>query len=102
DKKDIFLSGPLVTDINIRRNITTRKVTDMDRAICIGKGGGNENSVVFFHSLKWPYRMGTAQHAKIPIQFHCPVFYPYADQEDKSLMLHDAGILFPWQFRFIR
>ena len=51
DKENIFFAGSFKTHINISWNITTRQMTDMNRAICIGKGSSNKDAVVFFHSL---------------------------------------------------
>jgi hypothetical protein len=52
DEKDVFFSCPFIPDINISRNIATGKMSYMDGPVSVGKGSGNQDSVVFFHSLK--------------------------------------------------
>src|SRR5450432_1069557 len=64
DEEDIFFAGPLKTCINVCRYITASQMTDMNRAIGIGKCSSDQDAVEFFHSLKTGARL--RKDAKIP------------------------------------
>ena len=51
DKKNIFFSGSFKAYVNICRDITACQMTNMNRAICIGKCCSNQDAIVFFHNL---------------------------------------------------
>jgi hypothetical protein len=49
DEYNVLSFQPQVAGINVRRHIDTGQVSDMHRAIGIGKSGSNEISFVIFH-----------------------------------------------------